>query len=125
VADSVATTNPDKAAVSVDKPWPEPAWFWRRIYAFAVTFALLFIEYQAVIQGLPWPVHACIMGLGVFSLVLAYMVGASGEVWIRMSQVLGAAKAGVSINTTQTATAPSGAKATSSTTTKPTNLEDK
>lgn len=115
----------DKARVEVDKPWPEPAWLWRRIYAFAATAALIYIEHEAVVQGLPWPVHACIVGLGILSLVLAYMVGATGEVWIRMSQTLGAAKAGVSISTTQTA-ATAGATATAKTETKPsTNLEDK
>lgn len=105
------------ASVEVAKPWPEPEWFWRRIYAFACTAALVFIEHEAVAQGLPWPVHACIIGLGIMTLVLAYLVGATGEVWIRMSQVLGAAKAGVSITTSSQAQAPSGAKAAAMTAT--------
>src|SRR4051812_34257746 len=96
-----ASAAPDKALSLDSKPWPEPDWGARRLFSFAVAAALLWLEHEAIGRSLPWPVHAC-LAFGLFTVILAYIVGATGEVWVRISQVVGAAKAGVTINTQST-----------------------
>ena len=103
------TTSKAPATVDIQDPLPEANWFWRRVFVFLVTLALLYMVWGAMDRlaaaamlqprlGIP-----ALLTLGKWLTALAgmvvtyYMVAPSAEQITKMLQTAGLLKAGVQI----------------------------
>lgn len=106
-------------------PLPEASWFWRRIFTFAVTAAILWMVWGAITRlgttavmaptiGIPALLSLCKSLLYfTFAMVTYYMVAPSAEQIVKMVQVAGMLKGGVQFASRTLLTTPETSSATS------------
>lgn len=109
-------------------PLPEPQWLWRRVYVFATTTGLALAIYyfawllahattadqtRAFFTLTKWTLAL------LWTIMTYYLIAPSAEQIVKMFQTASVLRAGVAVTTSNTATAPDGGTATSTTEVKP------
>lgn len=104
MADAAVTVTTD-----LQDPLPESSWFWRRVFVFAVTSAVLWMLWGAITQlgnvalveprlGVPALLTLCKWIIGMTALMATYyMVAPSAEQLTKMVKVASLLQAGVQV----------------------------
>lgn len=104
----MADTAP-KTTVDLQDPLPESSWLWRRIFVYAVTAAVLWMLWGAIIQlgnvalveprlGVPALLSLCKWIIGMTALMATYyMVAPSAEQIVKMLKTAALLRGGVQV----------------------------
>jgi hypothetical protein len=102
-------------SVDAQDPLPESSWFYRRVYTFIVSAALIallgYLGFYAPDKNMAFKWTASLLSF----VIMIYIVAPSADQITRMIQTASMLKSGVSLSSTKTATAPDGSTATATT----------
>lgn len=102
-------TTPRKDVVDLQDPLPESNWFWRRVFVFAATAAVMWMVWGAITRlgasamlrpelGVPALLTLCKWLLGMIALMATYyMVAPSAEQIVKMLKTAALLRSGVQV----------------------------
>jgi len=120
-------TTATTTGLDAQDPLPEASWLWRRVFTFAVTFAVLWMLWQSIDRlatvaltdpqrGVPALLSLCQWIIGFSAMMVTYyMVAPSAEQIVKIGHMAGMLRSGVQFASHQSISTPAASMDTAAT----------